>query len=510
MGQENGRFSYSTLAQDLALFGVRKARRIAAILASIPIIAAFVCLDLVDYRPYFREPYYKTTIAALQRLPSTNQIVRGQLQAGFGRARLTPEIGGTAEDPANGRFRAIPMAGYGDRKGHPAEGVHDDLFVKAVALRVGHLTGIIFSSDALIVPREVADAAATQLHQEFGLGREQLYFSATHTHCGLGGWGEEFVGEAFAGKFHPGARTWMATRFVSAAREALGDLKPAEMSGSSFDEPRFIRNRLVGDLGRVNSEFNFLAIRQQNGRPGIIGSYGAHATVLSGRVMEFSADYPGYWQRAIEEATGGEALFVAGSVGSHAPVAGQGGFEGAEVMGKSLANGVLARLKTLTFTNTVTFSLTGLAVALPEYNVRLTDGLRLRPWVSGRLLKAPSGETFLQAFRFNDAVWISTPCDFSGELALDIKNLFRVRGFNANITSFNGDYIGYVVRSRYYHMGGYEPQVMSFYGPYVPDYLDELIRGLATVVTTDLSAPKDIPQAVSQPLVREQVLERAR
>lgn len=74
---------------------------------------------------------------------------------------------------------------------------------------------------------------------------------------------------------------------------------------------------------------------------------------------------------------------------------------------------------------------------------------------------------------------ISTPCDFSGELALGIKDCLRARGADAAITSFNGDYVGYVIPARYYHMSGYEPRLMSFFGPNVPDYFDEMIRAMA-------------------------------
>lgn len=71
------------------------------------------------------------------------------------------------------------------------------------------------------------------------------------------------------------------------------------------------------------------------------------------------------------------------------------------------------------------------------------------------------------------------PCDFSGELALGIKDCLRARGADAVITSFNGDYVGYVIPARYYHMSGYEPRLMSFFGPNVPDYFDEMIRAMA-------------------------------
>src|SRR5205823_15081112 len=120
-----------------------------------------------------------------------------------------------------------------------------------------------------------------------------------------------------------------------------------------------------------------------------------------------------------------------------------------------------------------------LDVSLPPLGPRVTDSLRLRPWLASRLLHH-SNHTFIQAFRVNDSIWISTPCDFSGELALRIKDTVRAHGCEAVITSFNGDYVGYVIPSRYYHLPGYEPRVMSFFGPCVPDYFDELIRAMSS------------------------------
>src|ERR1041384_3074372 len=175
-----------------------------------------VCLEGVDYRPYFREGYYAETAALLHAEAATNSPARGELAAGFGRALLTPTLNATEDDPALGRFRALPLAGYGDRQGKPATGSHDDLYVKAVALRVGDHLGVMLGCDSLIVPREVTEIAAQRLEQELRLRREQIYLSATHTHSSLGGWGEGKVGEAFSGKFNPGARVWFADRIVTA------------------------------------------------------------------------------------------------------------------------------------------------------------------------------------------------------------------------------------------------------------------------------------------------------
>jgi hypothetical protein len=376
----------------------------------------------------------------------------------------------------------MPLAGYGDRGNRSATGTHDEIDVKAVALRVGDRTGVMVSADLLIIPREIADAATEQLAREAGLLREQIYFGATHTHASLGAWGDGIVGEAFAGKFQPGARTWIAGCIVRAVKEALNDLRPAAFCHGSFRAPELIRNRLVGQLGGVDPEFCFAILKQESWKTAVIGTYSAHATVLSSKLMEFSGDYPGAWQRAVEEATGGMAMFFAAGVGSHSPVPPKGGLEGAELMGKSLAGPIIERLARTPVTNVVAFGLLGTAVDLPEHHVRLSDGIRLRPWLASRLLNrtAPS---FVQVLRIGDLVWVSTPCDFSGELANDFKDFMRARNFEATVTSFNGDYIGYVIPSRYYHLAGYEPRLMSFYGPTIPDYLNEIIRAMALQVT---------------------------
>jgi hypothetical protein len=437
-----------------------------------------VCLEGVDYRPFLRESYYSETAARLRAGSATNTIVRGELQAGFGRALLSPTVNAPQDEPAQGRFRAIPLAGYGNRHGKSATGVHDDLYVKAVALRVGDHLGVMVGSDALIIPPEVADAAVSRLAQESDLSREQLYLSATHTHCSLGAWGEGKVAEAFAGKFQPGARVWFVDRIVTAVREAIADLKPASFGRGRFAEPELIRNRLLGQLGKVDPEFSYAVLKQHNGKLAVLGSFGAHATVLGGNVMQFSGDYPGAWQRSVEKATGGTAVFLAGGIGSHSPVSGGGGFEGTEKMGSRLAVALLKQLPSTTLTNQIAFGMLGLDITMPPLNWRVTDGLRLRPWLAQRLLHARS-HTFIQVFRLGDSVWISTPCDFSGELALTIKDFLHARGLSAAVTSFNGDYVGYVIPSRYYHLDGYEPRLMSFFGPNVPDYFQELIQTMA-------------------------------
>src|SRR6185369_12067248 len=143
------------------------------------VLVAVVCLDGVDYRPYLNAGYYAEARARL-RVMETNGVARGELSAGFGRALLSPKLNAPLDNAAKGEFRSLPLAGYGSRHGKPAQGVHDDLYVKAVALRAGGQLGVMLGADALIIPPEVTDLAMRRIHEELKLSREQIYLSATH------------------------------------------------------------------------------------------------------------------------------------------------------------------------------------------------------------------------------------------------------------------------------------------------------------------------------------------
>lgn len=459
--------------------------------------AALVGLRLVDRSPWDAFPCaaeVRQHLEALSHNP-VSAFETGVLTAGFGRACLTPVLGAPQDDPENGHFTHLPLAGYGDRRGRPATGIHDDLWAKAVAFATAGRTGVVVSADLLIIPREVSEAVAAQLRQECGLERRQVYFGATHTHCSLGGWGEGWVAEAFAGPFQPAVRPWLARQLAAAAKAALADLTPAAAGHGSFLAPEFTRNRLLGDQGPTDPEFSLLLVRQSDGDQAIVGSYSAHATVLPGRFLQFSGDYPGFWQQAVERSPRTLAMFLAGGVGSHAPRPPVGGIEGARRLGDALAEQTLATCRRLTLHPSVRFGLATVQVPLPELQVRVSDQLCLRPWLARRLLPVGTSAP-VQALQVGDALWLSTPGDYSGELALALKSSTTPTPTQVTVTSFNGDYIGYIVPAAYYPMNTYETRTMSFFGPQLPDHLQATLSRLKEIAaahpdpTPDPAAPR--------------------
>jgi neutral ceramidase len=448
----------------------------------------------VDRRPVETLPCYGE---ARQRLSDPSaaglETVRvGELRAGFGKALLSPTLGAEHDDGEAGRFVTLPLAGYGNRQGRPAEGIHDDLWAKAVAFCVGGRTGVVVSADLLIIPREVSADAARRVATRCGVEPEALYFGATHSHSSLGGWGKGLVAEAFAGGFQPAVRLWMAHQLAEAAVSAVRDLTPATLGEARFQADDLVRNRLVGDAGRVDGTFALMRFRQSDGDSATVGSYAAHATVISGGSMQFGGDYPGYWQRGVESVSGGMALFLAGAVGSHAPRPPEGGVDGAKRMGEELARRSVEALSKVETRGRAALGWATLVTPLPLLQPRITDGWRVREWVARRFLPVGS-ESRLQALRIGSSVWLSTPCDYSGELALELKEATADLGLQIAVTSFNGDYLGYVVPARYYGMNTYETRVMAFFGPQLPFHFDGLLKDLVR------RAAREAPPAASPP-----------
>ena len=75
------------------------------------------------------------------------------------------------------------------------------------------------------------------------------------------------------------------------------------------------------------------------------------------------------------------------------------------------------------------------------------------------------------------------PYELSGEYGIDLKNALELKGYNSAFTSFNGQYLGYIVPEKYYYYDTYEARLMGWYGPSMGDYLMELNYKLADALT---------------------------
>ena len=443
-------------------------------------IILVLALKTVDRTPYYETEYYNTTISNLEDARNSSVKLKGKLYAGFSSLNITPQINAEVEIPLNGQFKDVPMAGYGDRTS-PAIGVHDSLFVKAVAIKVQNQMVVILSADLLLIPPFVADSVAFLLNKEIGLTREQLFFGATHTHSGIGASTPGIIGKKFSGEFNPGIISYLSHKFKEAVLLAVEDLKPATISSTEIKLPELVRNRLSKENGRLNDVFTSLCFEQSNGKSAVVGTFAAHSTTLGEDNLEFSGDWPGYFQRKLENELSDVALYFAGTLGSHSHRGEGKDFDRAKHMGESLADKLISHSESIK-TDSVTFEYFSIPFEIPEMQFRVKKNLYLTPFISHKLIP-PSNNYYLQGMKLNNTIWITCPFELSGEIAIDLKNALKLAGYNSIFTSFNGAYLGYITPSKYYYEESYESYLMGWYGPSMGDYATEMLFKISNELT---------------------------
>ena len=441
----------------------------------------YYSISYIDTAPYFQTDYYSNTMKKLNSAITSREVTEGNLQVGFARINITPKIVNGAQDPSKGEFNKIKLSGFGD--GKYVTGVHDSIYSKAVAIEVDNNLIILVSADLLLMPPEVVEKVEEKLKMRSNIVGKQIFFGATHTHSSIGNCIPSFVGEKFGGEYQPEVVEWLSGKITDVILNSISDLQSSQFASDYIHSPNLISNRIIGEVGRLNDKLTILSINQLNGRKAAIGIFAAHATTLGAWNDQFSGDYPGYFQRALENKGIDMAMFFAGTVGSHTNRGKGSKFDKSKYIGEALADSALIILKKMKYSNDVTLSAVASEIKIPKLQmIYISDGLRLSPEVGLKLtpqIKSPN----LQAFIMNNFIWITMPCELSGEYAIDLKNALELKGFNSTITSFNGQYLGYIVPAKYYYFDSYESRLMGWYGPSMGDYLMELNYTIADSLT---------------------------
>jgi len=260
-------------------------------------------------------------------------------------------------------------------------------------------------------------------------------------------------------------------------------MQPSQFASGYIHAANLIQNRIIGATGRLNDKLTIASIKQESGRTAAIGIFAAHATTLGAWNDQFSGDYPGYFQRGLESRGVDMVMFYAGTVGSHTNRGKGSKFDKSKYIGEALADSAIVVLNKMEYSNDVSFSAVATEIEIPKLQmIYISDDLRLSPEIGHKLMPEMKS-TYLQAFAVDNLLWISMPCELSGEYAIDLKNALALKGYNSAITSFNGQYLGYIVPAKYYYYDAYESRLMGWFGPSMGDYLMELNYTVADSLT---------------------------
>jgi neutral ceramidase len=417
----------------------------------------------LDRTGYQGQDYQQRTLSHLAALaaPLAAGASSAALEAGFGERDISPEKG-------------EPLAGYSKRWGLRCKGVRDRCMVRALALENGGKPVVLITGDILLIADGLAEVVAADLAKAHGLERSQVYFGATHTHSGPGGYGTHVLEAISLGPGKQEIFQRIRTAINDAAAEALGNLKPAEWSYLTGRAPEMLENR-VKKTRPVDPELSVLSFRQAGRRIELV-VFGAHATVLQPRNLQASGDYPGYLVRYLERKPGVKAMFLAGAVGScsHAGLQ-KSRFREAEAYGNQLGDRVDTLLKDAAYRKEAVLGSLYSPIHLSAPQPRIARDFRLSPVASSLLLGGRRGN--VQALALGDVLLLGAPGDINGELSLEIKAHARARGYRPVVTSFSGNYVGYMVPDEYYakfkHM---ETELLSLYGPHNGAYVASVMQ----------------------------------
>ena len=236
------------------------------------------------------------------------------MKAGFARVRITPPIGTT-------------MMGFATRdRDHGCEGIHDELFVRALFLTHSGEQVMIMGFDLCFLGREEADRYKGAIGRKFDLAPRQILLNTSHTHVGpsVGTW-------AYA-DYTPPDRLYLREleqAVVNAACQAQDAAREVTLWAGATRSALPMSRRKKDENGKVFWAPNpdgvvcdtlpICLLKDLTGKPVcLLFSVSCHPSTISG--YEISAEYPGVAMKQLDEYLGTTySIFLQGAGGDAKP-----------------------------------------------------------------------------------------------------------------------------------------------------------------------------------------------
>jgi hypothetical protein len=240
-----------------------------------------------------------------------------------GNARYEPEKGDTYQDNNhNGKFDAYWLAGFQNLR--PANGIHDDIWTRAVAIDDGKTRLVMVGIDLIGFGHDDTIAVRNLLPKETNITYSII--CASHTHAApdfIGLWGEENKPG-----INPEFKQDVYAKTAQAIEQAVKNLRPAKLK-FAIDENG--AKNLVMDTRKPEVFDNAIKIMQAidsetNATLGVLVVWGNHPETTWKQNLSITADFVHYWreglekgvyqgERSIAKGLGGTAVFINGAIG---------------------------------------------------------------------------------------------------------------------------------------------------------------------------------------------------
>ncbi|WP_186753689.1 neutral/alkaline non-lysosomal ceramidase N-terminal domain-containing protein [Echinicola salinicaeni] len=441
---------------------LQKTLKILAWITGLLLFLAGILLTRVDRSSPKEQEYYQETLNAIENLDFKSSTGQSWL-AGWAKINVTPK------EPAS-------LVGYKPRGKY--EFVQDSSYVKTLVLGNGHQNIAYLNYELLIVHPFLAKNINEAIKAS-NLPIDQVYFTATHTHSGMGGYIPGLMGKIAFGGYDQKIVDLFTQKSIEGIKQSLSNQDSVSITFQKHIAREFVANRFIKE-DPVDPYIRQLVFTKSNGKKGTFFTYTAHATCLSSKFMGLSGDYPYYLTEDMMDDYD-FALFAAGTVGSHSPL--PPGNTPKDI--KTYAHQLDSLMETPSMNMDTIVSknikLTTLIPSLPEATYRISDNIRLRPWVFNNLF----GDTnsHFDVLQIGNTIMISSSGEISGVFYEKWEKMAAAKGLNLIITSFNGGYMGYIIPDKYYEKHYHEARDMNWFGPYSGSFFDDIITNIISLAT---------------------------
>lgn len=417
------------------------------------------------------------------------------------------------------------LDGFGGRD-HGCEGIHDNLYVTALALSRHEKKLVIIGVDILALNNEQIDKIWMLAEERLSLKPEQLFINCSHTHAGpevRPSFNHETCVPGEVGKPDPAYMDELIEKILHSADNALKNLKPAEASwgvGETFiginrrapDKSIYLKQatgyeNFPNPEKKIDRTCPVILFQDKKGKPiSLVFGASCHPTTMRYDNYLISAEFPGVAQRILEEnLDGAPSLFLQGIAGDVKPrqvVEGNGfrsgSFEDVEKVGNELAADVKSIIKKGLKPLDVRIGTSLKRVALPfneTWNeemyhryARKEEAQYRRVWAEYWLKRLSNGESVPQSIDLTLSIVELSPelrfLGIAGELLTDIGFKIKHQFKDGNTLPFgytNGD-VAYIPDAETIREGGYEAIETVFFSydkpaPFIEEIEEIILLG---------------------------------
>lgn len=394
-----------------------------------------------------------------------------------------------------------PMGGFDDRT-KDFEGVHDELFARALTIDNGTTRLMFIGSDLMAIDADLVRLAREAITSATGIPGSQILICCTHNHSAPSYYQKV---RNNAEEPEPSLKKFLVKQFSDAGIESAQTLVPVKVGFGAGNLPNITRNRQQkNDV--IDPQVGVLRVEQLVDRKTVatLFNFTGHPVVIGSNNLKLSGEYPEAASRAVEQLLGGVAIFTQGACGDITINRSGDPFLEIERLGRTVAGEVVKvsglislqddlALKSATTTVLLPArqrpSLEDAQAALEKGKIRLDaarqknapaavitaledknrvlamEVRRPREIAANPLQKDSELKAEVQLMQVGNTTFASVPGEIFVEYALELRARIKQEiGHSFCLIGYANGYLGYIVTPRAVETGGYEASVTRVTG----------------------------------------------